>query len=77
MGAAEDILAYVTISDMAGQCVWTDAVNVVGGNEKSALEYGCGTGLVGLHLINDFKTLVFADSSREMLKQAEQKLGRI
>lgn len=32
MSATEDILAYVTISDMTGQCVWTDAVNVMSGN---------------------------------------------
>jgi len=41
--------------------------------KKSALEYGCGTGLVGLNLMNDFETLLFVDSSPEMLNQVRQK----
>ena len=47
------------------------------GCDRSAIEYGCGTGLVGFELINDFKTLLLIDSSPEMIKQAEQKLGRL
>ena len=44
---------------------------------KSAIEYGCGTGLVGFQLICDFKSLLFMDSSVEMINQVEQKLQRI
>jgi len=44
------------------------------GANKSALEFGCGTGLVGLQLLEGFNTLLFVDSSPEMIKQVEQKL---
>lgn len=43
------------------------------GTKKSALEYGCGTGLVGLYLVDDFDSLLFVDSSPEMLNQVKQK----
>ena len=46
-------------------------------HKKSAIEYGCGTGLVGLQLANDFKSLLLIDSSFEMVKQVEQKLDKI
>lgn len=43
------------------------------GANKTAMEYGCGTGLVGLYLVDDFASLLFVDSSPEMLKQVKQK----
>ncbi|MCL2253453.1 MAG: class I SAM-dependent methyltransferase [Lachnospiraceae bacterium] len=50
-------------------------LHVVDGKIKSALEYGCGTGLVGMNLIKDFKTLFFMDSSINMIEQVKQKLN--
>jgi len=47
---------------------------IFAGHEKSALEYGCGTGLVGFELINDFKSITFADSSPAMIEQVKEKL---
>lgn len=44
------------------------------GHKKIALEYGCGTGLVGFNLIHDFASMVFVDSSSEMIEQVNQKL---
>jgi len=41
--------------------------------KKFAIEYGCGTGLVGLYLLDCFDTLLFVDSSPEMLEQIKQK----
>jgi len=41
---------------------------------KSAIEFGCGTGLVGLQLVDSFKTLLLIDSSVEMVRQVERKL---
>ena len=41
---------------------------------KSAIEFGCGTGLVGFELINEFNSTTFIDSSNGMIKQVEQKL---
>ena len=44
------------------------------GESKSAIEFGCGTGLVGFELMNDFNSMTFIDSSAGMIKQVEQKL---
>jgi len=44
------------------------------GHAKSALEYGCGTGLVGFQLINDVESMLFVDSSAAMIEQVKQKL---
>lgn len=38
------------------------------------LDYGCGTGLIGLQFKDDFKKLVFSDISREMLKVVDEKI---
>lgn len=52
-------------------------VHIHEGNKKSAVEYGCGTGLVGFQLINRFKTILFVDSSPEMIKQVTRKLEKL
>lgn len=43
---------------------------------KDALDFGCGTGLVGLDLLNEFKSVLFLDTSQNMLNQVEQKINR-
>lgn len=45
------------------------------GKEKSAIDFGCGTGLVGLHLLHEFRDLVFLDTSPKMLEQIKQKIA--
>ena len=40
----------------------------------TALEYGCGTGLVGLELRDRFKELTLVDSSKGMLEVVREKL---
>ncbi len=42
--------------------------------EKSALDYGCGTGLVGLGLIDLFQSMLFVDTSPQMLEHVNQKI---
>jgi len=41
---------------------------------KSLIDYGCGTGLIGLELVNDLKSITFVDQSSSMLKVVENKL---
>lgn len=41
-----------------------------------ALEFGAGTGLVGFNLIDKIPRMTFADTSKEMLAQVEQKISR-
>ena len=32
-----------------------------------AIDYGCGTGLVGMNLLDAFNTVIFADASQNMI----------
>ena len=43
-------------------------------SDKVLLDYGCGTGLIGLEFIADFKKLIFSDLSAEMLKVVDEKI---
>jgi Methylase involved in ubiquinone/menaquinone biosynthesis len=45
------------------------------GKNKSALDFGCGTGLVGMDLVNDFRSILFMDTSQNMLEQVKQKIA--
>lgn len=42
--------------------------------EKTALDYGCGTGLIGLGLTDMFQSVLFVDPSVQMLEQVNQKI---
>lgn len=42
--------------------------------EKAALDYGCGTGLVGLGLIDLFASMLFVDASPQMIEQVKRKI---
>lgn len=44
---------------------------------KSAIDYGCGTGIVGLELLNIFSNVLFIDASPKMIEIVEEKLERI
>lgn len=39
------------------------------------IDYGCGTGEVGLEFVADFETVYFADTAANMLKVVERKLA--
>lgn len=41
---------------------------------KTAVDLGCGTGAVGLSLIDNFENMLFADGSKNMLKEVDRKL---
>lgn len=41
---------------------------------KSALDYGCGTGLVGFALADLFDSMVFADAAPRMVEQVRRKI---
>jgi ubiquinone/menaquinone biosynthesis C-methylase UbiE len=42
--------------------------------DKSAMDYGCGTGLIGLDLIALFKSMLFVDVSAQMIEQVKRKI---
>ena len=45
------------------------------GQKKSALEFGCGTGLLGMQLLDAFSSLIFMDTSPKMLEKLKEKLA--
>lgn len=42
---------------------------------KRAIDFGCGTGLVGMELLHDFKSILFLDTSQNMLDQIKRKIS--
>ncbi|MDK8180309.1 class I SAM-dependent methyltransferase [Paenibacillus sp. UMB4589-SE434] len=57
--------------------VSSDAIReyVVDANRKKAIDFGCGTGLVGMNLLNDFNSILFLDTSQNMINQIKQKIS--
>ncbi len=48
---------------------------IVNGKDKSAIDFGCGTGLVGMELLDDFNNMIFLDTSQNMLEQINKKIS--
>ncbi len=44
-------------------------------NHKHAIDFGCGTGLVGLELTGDFRSILFMDSSQNMIHEVDKKIA--
>lgn len=42
---------------------------------KNAIDFGCGTGLVGMNLLSEFKTMLFLDTSENMLQIIKEKIS--
>lgn len=42
---------------------------------KNAIDFGCGTGLLGMNLLNDFYSMLFLDTSPNMVHQIKQKIS--
>lgn len=57
--------------------VSSDAIRefVADAKDKDAIDFGCGTGLVGLNLLDDFRSVLFLDASPNMIGQVEQKIS--
>jgi ubiquinone/menaquinone biosynthesis C-methylase UbiE len=43
--------------------------------DMTAIDFGCGTGLVGMSILNEFQTVLFLDTSQNMIRQIEQKIS--
>lgn len=47
------------------------------GQDKSAMEFGCGTGLISFYLHNEFKNITLIDTSKEMINIANNKIDTL
>ncbi|TCP52576.1 ubiquinone/menaquinone biosynthesis C-methylase UbiE [Tumebacillus sp. BK434] len=56
--------------------VASDAIReyVVDAKDKNAIDFGCGTGLVGVNLLDDFNSILFLDTSQNMINEMNQKI---
>lgn len=59
--------------------VTSDAIRkyIVDTKNKDAIDFGCGTGLVGMNLIKDFHSMLFLDTSQNMIDQIKQKITNL
>jgi ubiquinone/menaquinone biosynthesis C-methylase UbiE len=48
---------------------------LVDAKSKNAIDFGCGTGLVGMNLLNNFKSIMFLDTSQNMINQMKKKIS--
>jgi ubiquinone/menaquinone biosynthesis C-methylase UbiE len=57
--------------------VSSDAIReyVANARSKSAIDFGCGTGLVGMNLLDEFNSMLFLDTSPNMIDQIKQKIA--
>lgn len=57
--------------------VSSDAIReyLVDAKSKHAVDFGCGTGLVGMNLLNEFHSMLFLDTSPNMINQVKQKIS--
>lgn len=47
---------------------------IVDAKSKNAIDFGCGTGLVGMNLLHEFDSMLFLDTSQNMILQVRQKI---
>ena len=45
--------------------------------KKSAMEFGCGTGLISFNLVNKMKNITLIDSSEEMINIVNEKISNL
>ncbi|NQX61729.1 class I SAM-dependent methyltransferase [Paenibacillus qinlingensis] len=57
--------------------VSSDAIReyVIDAKSKNAIDFGCGTGLVGMNLLSEFNSVLFLDTSPNMINQLKQKMS--
>ncbi|QUH25720.1 methyltransferase [Serpentinicella alkaliphila] len=41
---------------------------------KTSIDFGCGIGLIGLNLLNDFNSMLYLDTSQKMINIIHKKL---
>lgn len=46
-------------------------------SKKKAMDYGCGTGLIGLELLDLFDSMLFVDEATNMISEVRKKIERM
>ncbi len=75
MASNYDTTERVSIAYLSSQAINQALNNGNSSKYKTALDFGCGTGLVGLDLINNFEEILFMDTSINMLNVVDEKIN--
>lgn len=71
MANAYDTADRIQIGKLASDAISEGLVDTT---NKTAIDFGCGTGLVGMNLLEKFKSVLFLDSSQNMIDQVKGKI---
>lgn len=61
----------IKIAKLSSEAIRSYLVNT---KNKNAIDFGCGTGLVGINLLDEFRSILFIDASSNMVNQIQQKI---
>lgn len=70
---------YDTPERIQNAKVITNAIRdyLVDTKDKAAIDFGCGTGLIGMELLDDFNSILFIDTSQNMINQINKKMDQL
>ncbi len=74
MASRYDTEDRVAIANIIVQAVRSELEKTTDTKEKTALDFGCGTGLIGLGLIDLFQSVLLTDTSPQMIEQVNRKI---
>ena len=63
----------MTIARIAANAIREQLVDAA---NKTAIDFGCGTGLVGMQLLNDFQSVLFVDAAQNMVDEIQKKIEK-
>ncbi|QAT50802.1 methyltransferase domain-containing protein [Caproiciproducens sp. NJN-50] len=72
MASHYDTDTRVEVANRIAQAIRAELSGTEG---KTAVDYGCGTGLVGLQLLGLFQSVLFVDPSARMIEQVDRKIA--
>lgn len=71
MASKYDREERIVVTDKIAEKISTHIVN---GQDKTLLDFGCGTGLVGLKLVDDVNEVIFMDIASNMIDEVNKKI---
>lgn len=67
-----DTSERVQIAEVSAKAIGEYLVDTT---SKTAMDFGCGTGLVGMSLLKNFNSILFVDASQSMVNQLRKKIA--
>lgn len=71
MAGHYDTPQRIRMAKITADAIRADLLDV---KDKTAIDFGCGTGLIGLELAEDFRSILLLDASQNMVDIAEKKI---